>query len=192
MAARSRGDASGNHRRRRVRITGCRDFDYRSTDDFTVRYDERKVSLSHLTWLDFFVSYWKRASGTHILKFYLRQRSSPMHLHRNKAGGRRRLRPIASLFKQFELVYVVGDERDIVRVRTNYRNEEVYLYRIMTSPENARRLFLVYIDRINQLADHAEFYHLLSNSCTSTSCVMQTRQGESGDLISAIPQRFHR
>ena len=74
--------------------------------------------------------------------------------------------PIASLFKQFELIYVVGDERDIVRVRTNYRDEEVYLYRIKTSPENARRLFLVYLERINELADQPEFYHLLSNSCT--------------------------
>jgi hypothetical protein len=48
--------------------------------------------------------------------------------------------PIALLFKQFELIYIVGDERDIVRVRTNFRDEEVYLYRIRTSPENVRRL----------------------------------------------------
>ncbi len=74
--------------------------------------------------------------------------------------------PLASLFKQFELIYVVGDERDIVRARTNYRDEDVYLYRTKTSPENARRLFLVYLQRINELADQAEFYHLLSNSCT--------------------------
>src|SRR6478672_10789443 len=80
----------------RVRIMGCRNFEYRSRDDFTVRYDER----------------------------------------------------------------------DIVRVRTHFRDEEVYLYRLRVPPENARRLFLVYLDRINELADHAEFYHLLSNSCT--------------------------
>ena len=61
---------------------------------------------------------------------------------------------------------MVGDERDLVRVRTNYRNEDVFLYRLRTSPEVARRLFLVYLDRINELADHPEFYHLLSNSCT--------------------------
>ncbi len=75
--------------------------------------------------------------------------------------------PIASHFKQFELIYVVGDERDIVRVRTNYRDEEVYLNRIKTSPENARRLFLIYLERINELADRPEFYNLLSNSCTA-------------------------
>jgi len=60
----------------------------------------------------------------------------------------------------------VADERDVVRIRTNIRHEDVYLYRIVTSPENARQLFLIYLERINQLADRAEFYHLLSNNCT--------------------------
>ena len=74
--------------------------------------------------------------------------------------------PLASLFKQFELIYVVGNERDIVGVRTNHRDETVYLYRLNTSADDARRLLLVYLDRINDLADQPEFYHLLSNSCT--------------------------
>ena len=74
--------------------------------------------------------------------------------------------PVASLFKQFELIYVVGDERDLVRVRTNFRKETVYLYRLNASPDNVRRLFMVYLKRINELADRPEFYHLLSNSCT--------------------------
>jgi hypothetical protein len=74
--------------------------------------------------------------------------------------------PIASLFKQFELIYVVGDERDLVGVRANHRNETVYLYRLNTSADDARRLLLVYLARINELADRPEFYHLLSNSCT--------------------------
>src|SRR5262249_29090773 len=74
--------------------------------------------------------------------------------------------PVASLFRQFGLIYVVGDERDVVRVRTNFRKERVYLYRLNASPDNARRLFLVYLERINELADQPEFYHLLSNSCT--------------------------
>jgi hypothetical protein len=74
--------------------------------------------------------------------------------------------PVASLFKQFELIYVVGDERDLVRVRTNYRDEEVFLYHTVISPAFARRLLLIYVERINELADRAEFYHLLSNSCT--------------------------
>src|SRR5262249_40007862 len=74
--------------------------------------------------------------------------------------------PIASIFKQFELIYVVGEERDIVGVRTNHRRETVYLYRLNASADKARDLLLVYLERINQLADRPEWYHLLSNSCT--------------------------
>ena len=74
--------------------------------------------------------------------------------------------PIASMFKQFELIYVVGEERDLVGVRTNHRQETVYLYRLNTSADDARRLLLVYLARINELADRPEFYHLLTNSCT--------------------------
>ena len=62
---------------------------------------------------------------------------------------------------------MVGDERDIVGVRANYRARR--RVSIPTRPSlcrNARRLFLVYLARLNELADHPEFYHLLTNSCT--------------------------
>jgi hypothetical protein len=70
------------------------------------------------------------------------------------------------MFKRFELIYVVGDEHDIVGMRTNHRDERVYLYPLRTTQAGARRLLEVYLDRINELADHPEFYHLLKNSCT--------------------------
>ena len=60
----------------------------------------------------------------------------------------------------------MGDERDLVGVRTNHRRETVYLYRLNTTAEDARRLLLVYLGRINELADRPEWYHLLSNNCT--------------------------
>jgi len=151
----------------RVRIMGCRNFEYRGRDDFTVRYDEREMLLSHLTFVDFFVSYWKSGPVGHTFLSFVFDNAPPLCISietRPEVGEG--FSPIASLFKQFELIYIVGDERDIVRVRTHFRDEEVYLYRLRVPPENARRLFLVYLDRINELADHAEFYHLLSNSCT--------------------------
>lgn len=152
----------------RVRITGFRNFEYRTRDDFTARYEEREFLISHLTSVDFFVSYFlTKGPVAHTFLSFNFDNALPLCISietRPEVGEN--FSPIASLFKQFELIYVVGDERDIVGVRTNYRKEDVYLYRILTSPENARRLFLVYIDRINQLADHAEFYHLLSNNCT--------------------------
>jgi hypothetical protein len=151
----------------RVRITGFRNFEYRSTHDFTMRYEEREFLISHLTSVDFFVSYWKKGPVGHTFLSFNFDNSLPVCISietRPEVGEG--FNPIASLFKQFELIYVVGDEHDIVGVRTNFRKEDVYLYHILTSPENARRLFLVYMDRINKLSDHPEFYHLLSNSCT--------------------------
>ena len=88
--------------------------------------------------------------------------------------------PVASLFKQFELIYVVGDERDLVRVRTNYRGEPVYLYRLNTSAADARRLLLIYLGRINKLADRPEFYNLLTNSCTINIVRYANAAGRSG------------
>ncbi|MGO4388637.1 DUF4105 domain-containing protein [Microvirga sp. 2YAF29] len=151
----------------RVRLTGVRNFDYRSRDDFTVRYEEREVWLSHLTGIDFYVSYWSEGPVGHTFLSFLFDNAPPLSISietRPEVGEG--FDPIASIFKQFELIYVVGDERDLVRVRSNYRHETVYLYRLNTSPEDARRLLLVYLDRINQLADRPEWYHLISNSCT--------------------------
>jgi hypothetical protein len=151
----------------RVRLTGVRNFEYRSLDDFTVRYDEREVSVSHLTGIDFFVSYWSVGPVGHTFLSFIFDNAQPLSISietRPEVGEG--FAPIASLFKQFELIYVVGDERDIVGVRTNYRHETVYLYRLNTSADDARRLLRIYLARINDLADRPEFYHLLTNSCT--------------------------
>ena len=129
----------------RVHITGVRDFEYRTKDDFTVRYQERDVWLSSLTSIDFFISYWAPGPVGHTFLSFNFDNALPVCISietRPEVGEG--FDPIASLFKQFELIYVVGDERDIVRVRTNFRHDDVYLYRIRTTPENARRLFLIY------------------------------------------------
>jgi hypothetical protein len=151
----------------RVRLTGVRNFDYRSRNDFTVRYEEREVLLSHLTALDFYVSYFMEGPVGHTFLSFIFDNAPPLSISietRPEVGEG--FAPIASMFKQFELIYVVGDERDIVGVRTNQRREPVYLYRLNTSADDARRLLLVYLARINELADRPEFYHLLTNSCT--------------------------
>lgn len=151
----------------RVRITGVRNFDYRTREDFTVRYDVREVQLSHLIGIDFYVSYWREGPVGHTFLSFVFDNVPPLSISietRPETGEG--FAPIASLFKQFELIYVVGEERDIVGVRTIHRHETTYLYRLNTRPDDARRLFRVYLDRINELADRPEFYHLLSNSCT--------------------------
>jgi hypothetical protein len=151
----------------RVRLSGVRNFSYRSRNEFTVSYEEREVSLAHLIALDFYVSYFTEVPVGHTFVSFVFDNAPPLAISietRPEVGEG--FAPVASLFKQFELIYVVGEEHDIVGVRTNYRHEPVYLYRLNTSVEDARRLLMVYLTRINELADQPEFYHLLTNSCT--------------------------
>ena len=163
VAVMPRAIIDGDH----VRLTGVRNFDYRSRNDFTVRYEEREIRLSHLTGLDFYVSYFTDGPIGHTFLSFIFSDAPPLSISietRPEVGEG--FAPVASLFKQFELIYVVGDERDIVGVRTNHRREAVYLYRLNTSADDARRLLMIYLARINELAEQPEFYHLLSNSCT--------------------------
>jgi hypothetical protein len=151
----------------RVHLTGVRNFQYRTRNDFTVRYEERDLSLSHLGGIDFYVSYWSAGPVGHTFLSFIFDNAPPLSISietRPEVGEG--FAPIASMFKQFELIYVIGDERDLVGVRTNHRRETTYLYHIYVSPEEARRLLLIYLARVNELADRPEFYHLLSNSCT--------------------------
>ena len=97
----------------RVHLTGVRNFDYRTRNDFTVRYEEREVLLSHLTGLDFFVSYFAQGPVAHTFVSFIFDNAEPLSISietRPEVGEG--FAPVASLFKQFELIYVVGEERD--------------------------------------------------------------------------------
>jgi hypothetical protein len=167
----------------RVRISGFRNFEYRSRDDFTVRREEREVAISHLTGVDFYISFWMAGPVGHTFVSFIFDNAPPVSISiETRPEKGESYAPLASMFKQFELIYVVGDERDLVGVRTNHRNEDVFLYRLRMSPENARRLFLVYMLRVNELYDRAEWYHLLSNSCTVNIVRYANRAGRQGSF----------
>jgi hypothetical protein len=165
----------------RVHLTGVRNFKYRTRNDFDAQYLERDLSLSHLTGIDFYVSYWSEGPVGHTFLSFIFDNAPPLSISietRPEVGEG--FAPIASLFKQFELIYVVGEESDIVGVRTNHRRETTYLYHVNTSAEAARRLLLIYLSRINELADRPEFYHLLSNSCTINIIRYKNAAGRTG------------
>jgi magnesium-transporting ATPase (P-type) len=98
-----------------VHLTGVRNFQYRSRNDFTVGYQERDVLLSHLVALDFYVSYFTEGPVGHTFLSFIFDNAPPLSISietRPEVGEG--FAPVASLFKQFERIYVVGDERDIV------------------------------------------------------------------------------
>ena len=75
--------------------------------------------------------------------------------------------PFKGSVNQYELIYVVADERDVIQFRTVYNGEQVYLYRTTASPEASQTLLADVLNRVNQLAERPEFYDTLTNNCTS-------------------------
>ena len=118
--------------------------------------------------VDLFVSYWREGPVGHtFVSFNFDDGTPPLCISietRPEVGEG--FAPIASMFKQFELIYVVGDEHDLVGLRTSHRDEQTFLYPLRTAREGAQALLRNYLDRINELADRPEWYHLLKNSCT--------------------------
>ena len=75
--------------------------------------------------------------------------------------------PIQGAAQQYELIYVVADERDVIQYRTNYNSEDVHLYRTTASPEAARMLLSDVLGRVNEIAREPEFYDTITNNCTT-------------------------
>jgi hypothetical protein len=152
-----------------VTLHNVRDFDYRTDQDFVPRYDDRTFDVRKLDEVDLIAVYWMGDAIAHIMvSFGFAGDHVAFSIETRKEKGEA-YSSIAGFFKEYELIYVVGDERDLIRVRTNYRQPEelVYLYRTRARPENARRLFLEYVDRINQLKQQPEFYNTLTTNCTT-------------------------
>lgn len=154
----------------RVRVHGVRNFDYRTPDDFDVRYEDREFLLSKLEAVDVYYSYWDANEavahtmfswdfgGADVLSLSVEVRREIGQ----EAGG------LPGMFKQFELLYILADERDVIRLRTNYRRERVYLIRSALSPDEGRRVLLDVLARVNRLRTEPEFYRTIGNNCTTS------------------------
>jgi len=152
-----------------VTLHNIRNFDYRTEHDFVPQYYDRTFDLRELDAVDLIAVYWVGDAIAHIMvSFGFAGEHVAISIETRKEKGEA-YSSIAGFFKQYELIYVVGDERDLIRVRTSYRRPEelVYLYRTRAAPKNARRLFLEYVDRINRLKERPEFYNTLTTNCTT-------------------------
>ncbi len=161
-----------------VTIHNIRNFDYRTETDFVPRYYDKTFDLNKLDSVDLIASYWMGPAIAHImLSFGFAGKDFVAVSIETRRERQESYSTIAGFFKQYELFYVVADERDLIRLRTNYRKdppEDVYLYRITAPSANGRRLFMDYIDKINSLAEKPEFYNTLTTNCT-TSILTHTR-----------------
>jgi hypothetical protein len=155
----------------RVTLHNIRNFDYHSEFDYTPAYYDRTFDLTQLDSVELAAVYWMGPAIAHVFVSFgfADGHHVAISIEARKEQGEG-YSSVQGFFRQYELYYVVGDERDIVRLRTNYRRdppEDVYLYRVKSSAEGRRRFFLDYLREINALKDHAEFYNTLTTNCTS-------------------------
>lgn len=154
----------------RVTVHNIRNVDYRTEAVYTVRHYDRSFDLGELRSLDLFLVYWGSPSIAHtMLSFGFADGSFLCFSIETRKEVGEQYSAIKGFFKQFELTYVVADERDLVRLRTNYRiGEDVYLYRLKAPPSFARSVLLDYLREVNSLRERPEWYRAMLTNCTTS------------------------
>ena len=152
-----------------VTVHNVRNCDYRTQDDFTPHWETRVVDLSKITGMTLAINYWGSPWMAHPIVSFCFADALPLcfSIETRKVVGQT-YSTVGGLYRQYALTYIAADERDAIRVRTNYRHEDVYLYRMLASPAQARELFLEYIDTMNTMRDHPRWYNAITTNCTTS------------------------
>jgi Domain of unknown function (DUF4105) len=160
-----------------ITIHGVRNFNYRTETDFDARWEDRTYDLKDLDSADLVAVYWAGKAIAHIMiSFGFRGRDYLAFSIETRKERGESYSTIAGFFRTYELVYIVADERDVIGLRTTYRQpqEDVYVYRLRMPLQNIRRVFLDYLKTINELRERPRFYNTLTTNCT-TSILMHSR-----------------
>jgi len=167
----------------RVGLRNIRDCDYRTEDDYDVRHFDRMVLLDELQSLDFIVVPFQSApSLAHtMLSFGLADGEYLVFSVEARLEQNESYRPLDGAINGYELMWVVGTERDLIGLRTEVRKADVYLYRTRAHPDQVRKIFVAAVARVNQIARQPEFYDTLSNNCT-TNIVALVNQLQPGTI----------
>ncbi len=159
-----RGTVTGD----RVTLQNVRNFAWRSATDYSPRWETRSYDLARLNALDMIVSYWSGRTIAHMLISFGFDDGThvvfSVEIRREKTQS---FSEIGGFFKEFELCIIAADERDIVRLRTNVRREDTYLFRLNIPVSAMRSLLLAYIEAANSLARSPRFYHTITGNCTT-------------------------
>src|SRR5262245_6065654 len=153
----------------RLTIRNVRNFDYRSETDFTEHWETRTYDLSKLRGADIFFSFWGPTLIAHTIASwdFADGQHLAISIETRKERGET-YSAVLGFFRQYELYYVVADERDVIGVRTNHRGERVYLYHVHATAEASRALLLDYLRQVNDLVEHPRWYNALVHNCTTT------------------------
>ena len=152
----------------RLVINNVRNFTWRSETDFDPIWELRTYKLSRVVDVDLIMSYWMGEAIAHtIVSFGFDDGARIAFSIETRKETHESYSSIAGFFKQYELAIVAADERDVVRLRSNIRGEDVRIYRLRMTPGNAQRLLREYLEEANDLARTPRFYNTLTSNCTT-------------------------
>jgi len=152
-----------------VTIHNVRNCDYRTQTDFTPHWETRTVRFSQITGIDLAINYWGSPWIAHPIVSFQFSDGLPLcfSIETRKTIGQQ-YSTLEGFYRQYTLIYVVADERDCIRLRTNYRREDVYLYHTLASPAQARQRFREYINTVNVLHENPRWYNAVTSNCTTS------------------------
>ena len=156
-----------------VTIHNVRNCDYVTEKEYTCHWETRNYNLANISGADIFITWWGPTLIAHpIVSFdFGEQGHVPMSIETRDEVGQG-YSAIRGFFRQYALIYIVSDERDVIRLRTNFRkDEEVYLFRTTATAALSRKVFLDYLQRVNELNRQPEWYNAVTNNCTTNIAV---------------------
>jgi hypothetical protein len=152
----------------KVTLHNVRNFAWRTRTEYEQRWESRSYDLERLISTDMILSFWSGPAIAHMLISFGFEGGEQVAF---SVEIRRELKEnfseIGGFFKQFELSIIACDERDVVRVRTNVRREDAYLYRLRMPTPAMRSLFLGYLTQANALLHTPRFYNTITANCTT-------------------------
>jgi len=146
-----------------------RNCDYRTDTDYTPHWETRTIRLSQITGIDLAIDYWGSPWIAHPIVSFQFADAPPLcfSIETRKTVGQT-YSTIGGLYRQYALIYLVADERDVIRLRTNYRHEDIYLYHLTAPANRARERFLEYVHSLNALRTQPRWYNAITTNCTTS------------------------
>ena len=152
-----------------ITIRNVRNCSYASADDYELRYYNKTIDLGDIQSVDFIqIPFADMPQVAHVMMSFGTRADDytcvSIEIRREKGE---KYSPLSGFLNEYELIYIVGDERDLVQLRAIHRLDDVYVYRTRATPDQARLLFVDMLERANKLAREPEYYHTVTNNCTT-------------------------
>jgi hypothetical protein len=156
-----------------VTVRNVRNCKYFANDVYMVDYYDKTIDLARVEAVDFIVVPFESTPAlAHVMLSFQIAEPDGKREHLAVSVETRKQRdeqfnPVKGTVRQYELMYVLADEKDVIQFRTNFNGENVYLYHTVASPQDAQALLVDVLARVNQIAERPEFYNTITNNCTS-------------------------